>query len=125
MPLLKPSTFLPTGLRIQRVNNIALLKFTDELGERMQELLDKKKADSLTVDEAIELETIRELDSIFSYVNTVVAAQGMVTPGNSSIPNSISADQSQAYYYDFSDLVGRLKWQGDAVLVQRSLRDEW
>ncbi|NJN22069.1 MAG: hypothetical protein HC812_13905 [Leptolyngbya sp. RL_3_1] len=27
--------------------------------------------------------------------------------------------------YDFSDLVGRLTWQGNAVAVQRSLRDEW
>ncbi len=27
--------------------------------------------------------------------------------------------------YDFSDLVGRLTWQGDAVLMQRMLRDEW
>lgn len=27
--------------------------------------------------------------------------------------------------YDFSDLVGKLTWQGDAVAMQRSLRDEW
>lgn len=27
--------------------------------------------------------------------------------------------------YDFSDLVGRLTWQGDAVAMQRMLRDEW
>jgi hypothetical protein len=27
--------------------------------------------------------------------------------------------------YDFSDLAGRLTWQGDAVTVQRTLRDEW
>lgn len=27
--------------------------------------------------------------------------------------------------YDFSDLVGRLTWRGDAVAVQRALRDEW
>ncbi|MGD1906076.1 MAG: hypothetical protein ACFB0C_08800 [Leptolyngbyaceae cyanobacterium] len=27
--------------------------------------------------------------------------------------------------YDFSDLVGRLTWQGDAVAIQRSLRDDW
>jgi hypothetical protein len=27
--------------------------------------------------------------------------------------------------YDFSDLVGRLTWQGDAVAMQRALRDEW
>ncbi|QYX34376.1 hypothetical protein [Sphaerospermopsis torques-reginae] len=27
--------------------------------------------------------------------------------------------------YDFSDLMGRLNWRGDAVEMQRSLRDEW
>lgn len=26
---------------------------------------------------------------------------------------------------DFSDLAGRLQWKGDAVAVQRALRDEW
>lgn len=73
--LIKPSTFLSTGLRTQRVNNLTLFKFTTELGERMQELLDKKKADALTPEEAIELETIGELDDIFSYINAVVAAE--------------------------------------------------
>ena len=27
--------------------------------------------------------------------------------------------------YDFSDLVGKLTWHGDAVAAQRSLRNEW
>ena len=27
--------------------------------------------------------------------------------------------------YDFSDLVGKLQWKGDAVMEQRRLRDEW
>lgn len=27
--------------------------------------------------------------------------------------------------YDFSDLVGKLNWQGDAVAEQRALRNEW
>lgn len=27
--------------------------------------------------------------------------------------------------YDFLDLAGRLTWHGDAVAVQRTLRDEW
>ena len=27
--------------------------------------------------------------------------------------------------YDFSDLVGRLEWRGDAVAEQRKMRDEW
>lgn len=27
--------------------------------------------------------------------------------------------------YDFSDVAGKLKWQGDAVQEQRIIRDEW
>jgi hypothetical protein len=27
--------------------------------------------------------------------------------------------------YDFSDLFGKLEWDGDAVAEQRKLRDEW
>lgn len=27
--------------------------------------------------------------------------------------------------YDFSDLVGKLGWQGDVLKTQRALRDEW
>ncbi|MEM6427717.1 MAG: hypothetical protein AAF708_00655 [Deinococcota bacterium] len=27
--------------------------------------------------------------------------------------------------YDFSDLIGKLTWQGDALSVQRALREEW
>ncbi len=73
--LIKPSTILPEGLRLQQVNNLTLFKFTAQLGERMQELLDKKKADTLTPDEIIELETIDELDNIFSYINAVIVAQ--------------------------------------------------
>ena len=78
--LLKPSTILPNGLRIQQVNNLTLFKFTEELGDRMQELLDRKKADCLTPEEAIELETISELDDIFSYINAVIAAQANGNP---------------------------------------------
>jgi hypothetical protein len=39
--------------------------------------------------------------------------------------NPVSSDEQQKLKYDFSDLVGRLTWQGDAVNIQRNLRDEW
>jgi len=32
---------------------------------------------------------------------------------------------TQPNQYDFSDLAGKLNWQGDAVAEQRTLRDEW
>ena len=27
--------------------------------------------------------------------------------------------------YDFSDLVGKLQWQGDPLEIQKKMRDEW
>jgi hypothetical protein len=73
--LVKPSGLIPKGLRVQQINNLTLFKFTDELGDRMQTLLDKKKADDLTPEEVLELEAIGELDQIFSYINAVIAAR--------------------------------------------------
>jgi hypothetical protein len=72
--LLKPSSLILKGLRVQQVDHLTLFKFTDELGERMQTLLDCRKANTLTPDEALELEAIGELDEIFSYINAVIAA---------------------------------------------------
>ncbi|MBC1235608.1 hypothetical protein [Nostoc sp. 2RC] len=73
--VIKPSSLLTTGIRVEKVNNLNLFKFTEELGSRLQELLDKKKADSLTSEEAIELEAIGELDTIFSYINATIASE--------------------------------------------------
>jgi hypothetical protein len=41
------------------------------------------------------------------------------------ILNPTPANTAQVSCYDFSDLAGQLQWQGDAVSVQRMLRDEW
>jgi hypothetical protein len=72
--LLKPSSLISKGLRVEQINNLTLFKFTDELGDRLQTLLDHKKANILTSEETIELESIGELDEIFSYINAEIAA---------------------------------------------------
>ena len=77
--LLRPSSILPEGIFIQKVDSLTLFKFTEKLGDRLQELLGKKKADTLEPDEILELETIGELDNIFSYINAVMAAQTNAT----------------------------------------------
>lgn len=73
--LLKPSSLLPNGLKIQKFNQTSLFKFSDELGNRLQVLLDKKKEDCLSPEEILELESIGELDEIFSYINAVMLAE--------------------------------------------------
>ena len=66
-------------MRIQQINHLTLFKFTDELGDRLQTLLDKKKLDTLTSSENLELEAIGELDEIFSYINSEIAMQSLKT----------------------------------------------
>ena len=51
-----------------------------------------------------------------------------LAPGQVSIVlvvNPVAASEAQKPNYDFSDLAGQLTWQGDAVVMQRTLRDEW
>lgn len=35
------------------------------------------------------------------------------------------SDDTEENKYDFTDLIGKLEWQGDAVKEQRKIRDEW
>ncbi|WP_339381801.1 hypothetical protein [Dendronalium phyllosphericum] len=69
----KPSSWLEKGIQLKKVNNINLFKITDELSDRMQELVDKKTADSLTPEEEAELEAIGELVIIVTYINGMIA----------------------------------------------------
>ncbi|MDF5726859.1 MAG: hypothetical protein PUP92_02215 [Rhizonema sp. PD38] len=73
--VIKPSSWLTTGIRVEKVNNLNLFKFTEKVGLRKQKLLDKKKADLLTSEEAAKLEAIGELDMIFRYINANIASQ--------------------------------------------------
>lgn len=41
------------------------------------------------------------------------------------IVNPVSKKDKRQNTYDFSNLVGELSWRGDAVTIQRKLRDEW
>jgi len=45
--------------------------------------------------------------------------------GDVEVIVNIQPSNGTAAPIDFSDLVGRLKWRGDAVAEQRELRDEW
>ncbi|NES22049.1 MAG: hypothetical protein F6K41_24780 [Symploca sp. SIO3E6] len=41
------------------------------------------------------------------------------------VVNPVASVEKPPEQYDFSDLVGKLTWQGNAVTMQRNLRDEW
>jgi len=49
-------------------------------------------------------------------------------PGNIElivVINPVADKKSTGDKYDFSDLVGKLSWKGDALAIQKELRDEW
>lgn len=70
----KPSSLIHE-IQLEKVDNWNLFKFSEALQLRMENLLDKKKADQLTSDEIAELDTIGELDRIFSHINAMLAAK--------------------------------------------------
>jgi len=70
----KPSSLLGR-IQVEKVDNFNLFKFNDQLQERMEELLERKKADLLVPEEAIELDAIGELDRIFTHINAMLVAQ--------------------------------------------------
>jgi hypothetical protein len=72
--VISPQSLLETGIRVEKVDDIRLFKFTDELQTRMEDLLEKNKTGSLTSDEETELDGIGELDRIFTYLNSLLAA---------------------------------------------------
>jgi len=62
-------------IRIERVNQWNLFKFSDSLQDRMEDLLERRKDDALSLTEVAELDSIGELDRIFTHINAMIAAQ--------------------------------------------------
>ena len=70
----KPSSLIHE-IRLEKVGNWNLFKFSEPLQQRMENLLERKKADQVTPDEIAELDAIGELDRIFTHINAMLAAQ--------------------------------------------------
>lgn len=69
-------------------------------------------------------------------LTTIVDASGhlhldiptQLAPGQVNIVvvlNPVGSDSTEKSDYDFSDLPGKLVWEGDALAMQKVLRDEW
>jgi hypothetical protein len=74
-PVITRPSSLIGSIKLEKVDQFSLFKFTDELQSRMEELLQRKKADQLTLEEIAELEAIGELDRIFTHINAMLVAQ--------------------------------------------------
>ena len=70
----KPSSLMHE-IQLQKVGDWNLFKFSESLQLRMENLLKKRKADQLIPDEITELDTIGELNRIFTHINAMLAAQ--------------------------------------------------
>ena len=72
---ISPPSILQKGIRVEKVDQLSLFKFTDEFQSRLEELLERNKKNLLTPEEKEELESINELDRFFTYLNSWLIAQ--------------------------------------------------
>ena len=68
-------SLLPDGMQLSEFGNVYLFRFTDSLQARLETLLEKRKAGTLTPDEATEWAGITELSRIFTIINAELAAK--------------------------------------------------
>lgn len=73
--VINPASLLETGIRVEKVEQFSLFRFTDELQSRLELLLEKNTTGGLTPEELEELTGIQELDRIFTYLNSRLMAQ--------------------------------------------------
>jgi hypothetical protein len=74
-PMVKPSSLLSDGIALREFGDIQMFRFTDELQDRLELLLEKSKAGSLTPEERSEWAGITELSRIFTFINAELAAK--------------------------------------------------
>lgn len=93
--MIEPSYWLGTGIKLEKVNNLNFFKFTDELQARSDELLERSKSGLITAEEKAELDGISELAQIFTYANSVLAAESKWFP-NPSEKSSLTEQNTSA-----------------------------
>lgn len=74
IPMIEPSSWLRSGITVKKVDGVNLVKLTNELHTRLEELLEKRKAELLTPIEEAEYAGISELERILTFVNAKLIA---------------------------------------------------
>ena len=67
--MVQPSSWVETGITVETVRGLKLFKFTAELQDRFEELIERYKQDQLTGEQEAELRGLTELDRIFTLLN--------------------------------------------------------
>jgi hypothetical protein len=70
------------------------------------------------------LKLVFEVDQV-GYLRLNIHTQLAADLVNIVVANPVVPEVKPKPKYDFSDLVGRLTWQRDAVAMQGAIRDEW
>ena len=78
--MVQPSSLIPLGMNIVPLGNVFLFHLTDDLQDRLENLLDRKKADALNNEQIAELEGITELSRIFTLINAQIAEKAAWCP---------------------------------------------
>ncbi len=72
--MIEPSSWLRSGITVEEVDGINLVKFTSELHSHLEELLEKRKVGLLTPQEEAEYAGVAELERILTFVNAKLIA---------------------------------------------------
>jgi hypothetical protein len=67
--MVQPSFWIEVGIQIQKVRGLNLFKFTDDLQNRLEVLIDRQKENTLTPEETT------ELDRVFTLMNARIIAE--------------------------------------------------
>jgi hypothetical protein len=73
--MVQPSSWVESGIKLSKVRDLNLFKFTDELQTRLDNLSERKKSEELAEEEEAELAGILELDRIFTLLNARIIAE--------------------------------------------------
>jgi transcriptional antiterminator Rof (Rho-off) len=73
--MVQPSSWIESGIKLSKVRDLNLFKFTDELQARLDNLSERKKSEELAEEEEAELAEILELDRIFTLLNARIISE--------------------------------------------------
>ena len=78
--MIQPSALLQSGMEAQSIGDFMVFRFTPELQQRSDILMQRAKAGLLTTDEEAELAGISELSRIFTFINAQLSATATWCP---------------------------------------------
>jgi hypothetical protein len=78
--MIQPSTLLASGIEARPFGDVTLFRFTTELQDRSDALIQRAKLGPLTADEEAELVGISELSRIFTFINAQLSAKASWCP---------------------------------------------